>query len=64
MHPTDAAARGITEGAMIMLHNLRGAVLAAVTLSENIMPGVVQLPTGALVRSGGPAGCASTVSSW
>ncbi|UXY11211.1 molybdopterin-dependent oxidoreductase [Kosakonia sp. ML.JS2a] len=47
MHPTDAAARGITEGAMIMLHNLRGAVLAAVTLSENIMPGVVQLPTGA-----------------
>ncbi|MGY5954966.1 Biotin/methionine sulfoxide reductase [Kosakonia sp. BK9b] len=47
MHPTDAAARGITEGAIIMLYNLRGAVLAAATLSENIMPGVVQLPTGA-----------------
>ena len=30
-----------------MLHNARGAVLAAVTLSTGILQGVVQLPTGA-----------------
>ena len=47
MHPRDAAARGIDEGAIVMLHNTRGAVLAAVRIADDIMPGVVQLPTGA-----------------
>lgn len=47
MHPADAAPRGIHEGDIIMLHNTRGAVLAAVTLSTGILQGVVQLPTGA-----------------
>lgn len=47
MHPADAAPRGIHEGDIIMLHNARGAVLAAVTLSTGILQGVVQLPTGA-----------------
>ncbi|MDR7127217.1 molybdopterin-dependent oxidoreductase [Pseudotabrizicola sp. 4114] len=47
MHPDDAAARGVAEGDMIRLHNARGACLAAVTLSDGIIPGAIRLPTGA-----------------
>lgn len=47
MHPVDAAPRGIHDGDIVKLSNERGACLAAVTLSEQIRPGVVQLPTGA-----------------
>jgi len=47
MHPHDAETRGIAQGDIIRLHNARGAVLAAVALSDGIRPGVVQLPTGA-----------------
>ncbi len=47
MHPRDAAGRGIAEGDIVELYNARGSCLACVTLSEDIRPGVVQLPTGA-----------------
>lgn len=47
MHPRDAAARGIAEGGVVRLFNGRGACLAAAALSEAVMPGVVQLATGA-----------------
>ena len=47
IHPTDAGARGIAEGDIVRLFNQRGACLAAAALSEDLMPGVVQLPTGA-----------------
>jgi biotin/methionine sulfoxide reductase len=47
MHPADAAARSIADGDIIRLFNARGACLAAVRLTEDIRPGVVQLPTGA-----------------
>ena len=47
MHPTDATARGIVDGDIVQLFNVRGACLAAVRLTEDIRPGVVQLPTGA-----------------
>ncbi|MFC4169269.1 molybdopterin guanine dinucleotide-containing S/N-oxide reductase [Teichococcus aestuarii] len=47
LHPQDAAARGIAEGDIVRLHNARGACLAAAALSEAVMPGVVQLATGA-----------------
>jgi len=47
MHPADAAARGIAEGDIIRLFNARGACLAAVAVTEDVRPGVVQLPTGA-----------------
>lgn len=47
IHPTDAAARGIAEGDIVRLFNHRGACLAAAALSQDLMPGVVQLPTGA-----------------
>ncbi len=47
MHPADAGARGIAEGDVVRLFNGRGACLAAASLSEAVMPGVVQLATGA-----------------
>ncbi|WP_413874593.1 molybdopterin guanine dinucleotide-containing S/N-oxide reductase [Albidovulum sp.] len=47
MSPEDAAARGIAEGDIIRVFNARGACLAAVTLSDGIRRGVIQLPTGA-----------------
>ena len=47
MNPVDAARRGINDGDIIRLFNLRGACLAGVHLTDAILPGVVQLPTGA-----------------
>jgi biotin/methionine sulfoxide reductase len=47
MHPDDAHARGISDGDIIRLFNARGACLAAARLTDEIRPGVVQLPTGA-----------------
>ena len=47
MNPRDAAARDITEGDIVRLFNDRGACLACATLTDEVMPGVVQLPTGA-----------------
>lgn len=47
IHPADAAARDIAEGDIVRLFNGRGACLAAAALSEAVMPGVVQLATGA-----------------
>ncbi len=47
MHPGDAASRGISEGDIIRLSDERGACLAAVTLSDGVRRGVIQLATGA-----------------
>lgn len=47
MHPQDAAPRGIVTGDTVQISNTRGAVLASVEISEQIMAGVIQLPTGA-----------------
>lgn len=47
MHPADAAARGIGAGDMVRIFNGRGACLAGVELSGDIIPGVISLPTGA-----------------
>ncbi|HLH88940.1 MAG TPA: molybdopterin guanine dinucleotide-containing S/N-oxide reductase [Xanthobacteraceae bacterium] len=47
MHPEDAMARGIADGDIVRLFNARGSCLAAVRLTQDIRPGVVQLPTGA-----------------
>ncbi len=47
IHPQDAAARGIAEGDIVRLYNDRGACLAGAVLSEALLPGVVQLSTGA-----------------
>lgn len=55
LHPQDAAARGVADGDIVRLFNRRGACLAAARLSEGVMPGVVQLPTGAWYDPEDPA---------
>jgi biotin/methionine sulfoxide reductase len=47
IHPQDAAARGIAAGDVVRVFNDRGACLAGAVVTDRIMPGAVQLPTGA-----------------
>lgn len=47
LHPDDAAKRGIADGDIVRLFNDRGACLAGAVLSDKLMPGVIQLATGA-----------------
>jgi biotin/methionine sulfoxide reductase len=47
LNPTDAAQRGIADGDIVRLFNDRGACLAAAAVTEDVMPGVIQLSTGA-----------------
>ncbi|MGY4326472.1 molybdopterin guanine dinucleotide-containing S/N-oxide reductase-like protein [Bradyrhizobium sp. LB7.2] len=47
MNPRDAEARAVKDGDIIRLFNERGACLAAVHVTDDIAPGIVQLPTGA-----------------
>jgi len=47
INPLDASARHLKEGQLVRVYNQRGACLAAVGLSEDVMPGVVCLRTGA-----------------
>lgn len=47
MNPQDALLRGINEGDVVRVFNQRGAILAGVHISSQIIPGVVQISTGA-----------------
>ncbi len=47
IHPDDAAARDIADGDLVRLVNDRGACLAAAAVTDDVLRGVVQLPTGA-----------------
>lgn len=47
MHSADAAERGLVQGQLVRLFNARGACVAALQISDDIMPGVVQIATGA-----------------
>ncbi|GAA5152552.1 molybdopterin guanine dinucleotide-containing S/N-oxide reductase [Pseudonocardia eucalypti] len=47
LHPDDAAARGISDGDLVRVHNDLGSCLAGAVLSTDLRPGVAQLPTGA-----------------
>ncbi|GAA5123620.1 molybdopterin-dependent oxidoreductase [Haloechinothrix salitolerans] len=47
MHPADAASRGIVDGDLVRVYNDRGACLAGAVLDDDLLPGVVQLSTGA-----------------
>jgi biotin/methionine sulfoxide reductase len=47
MHPADAAARGLVDGAVVRIFNDRGSCLAAVESTVDVRAGVVQLSTGA-----------------
>ncbi|MEA1902213.1 MAG: molybdopterin-dependent oxidoreductase, partial [Actinomycetota bacterium] len=63
MTANDAVERGLDTGDLVRVFNDRGACLAAVVVRDDLMEGVVQLPTGAwwdpeepggLCRSGNP----------
>jgi biotin/methionine sulfoxide reductase len=47
INANDAAARGITDGAIVRVFNARGACLCGARLSRKIMPGVLMISTGA-----------------
>jgi biotin/methionine sulfoxide reductase len=47
LHPHDAAAREIGDGDVVVLESERGRCLAGAILSDGVLPGVVQLSTGA-----------------
>lgn len=47
IHPVDAKPRDLVDGDIALLSNAHGACLASVNISEDLRPGVVQLPTGA-----------------
>ncbi len=63
MNVADARARGLASGDLVRVFNERGSTLAVVAIRDDLMEGVVQLPTGAwwdpveadgLCRSGNP----------
>lgn len=47
IHPDDARARAIRTGDVVRVFNARGSCLAAAEVSDDLVRGVVQLPTGA-----------------
>ena len=47
IHPATAAARGIEDGAVVRVHNDRGACLAGARITDSVSPDVVVLATGA-----------------
>ena len=55
----DAETRGLSDGVMVRVFNYRGSCLAIVKLSQDIMPGVVNIPTGAWLdpSTGGDISC-------
>lgn len=62
MHPDDARKLGICDGDIVRVSNDLGATLAAAKLTDSVMRGVVNLPTGAWydpveVRPGEPPDC-------
>jgi len=47
MHPEDAQSRGLCDGNVVRIYNARGSCLAGLVISKDLMPGVIELPTGA-----------------
>ena len=47
LHPLDAKARGLDNGDIVRVFNQRGACLGGVIIDDQVMPGVVQMSTGA-----------------
>ncbi|MDG1411175.1 MAG: molybdopterin-dependent oxidoreductase [Acidimicrobiales bacterium] len=47
MHPEDAASRGLVNGDLALVRNDRGACVVGIRISDEVMPRVVQLATGA-----------------
>lgn len=47
IHPLDAEKRGIKDGQIVRIYNDRGSCLAGAILSNALMPGIIQISTGA-----------------
>jgi len=60
LNPNDAAARGIASGDLVELFNARGRCLAGATVTDEIMPGVARLATGAWFDGGAAAAALDT----
>ena len=56
MNPQDAASRGVRRTDMVRVFNDRGECLAAAQPSDDLRPGVVELPTGAWYAPVEPGG--------
>jgi anaerobic selenocysteine-containing dehydrogenase len=52
IHPTDAAARGIREGAPVRVWNDLGSLTCGASITERVMAGTVALPFGPWQRGG------------
>ncbi len=61
IHPTDAQARSIAEGALVRVFNGRGAFVAAATITDRVRPGVVASPKGRWPGLAGGANVNATV---
>ena len=46
VHPIDASALGVTDGARVRVHNERGSLTVEATVSDRVQPGLVALPFG------------------
>ena len=46
MHPLDASARGLSDGASVRVASRVGEVVTSLTVTDAVMPGVVSLPHG------------------
>jgi anaerobic selenocysteine-containing dehydrogenase len=55
MHPRDAEARGLVQGAVVRVRARVGEVLVPLEVSDEVMPGVVSLPHGFGHRGSGAA---------
>lgn len=55
MHPDDAADRGLGAGTVVRVWNSRGATLAGLVITDDVMAGVVELATGAWYDPADPA---------
>ncbi|UDY23039.1 molybdopterin dinucleotide binding domain-containing protein [Nocardioides sp. Kera G14] len=47
IHPADATARGLEDGDVVLVRSPQGSLLAGVRISDALLPGVVQMHTGA-----------------
>ncbi len=47
INPVDAGARGLKDGDVVRIYNDRGACLAGVEVTEDVMPSAIKLSTGA-----------------
>ncbi|MCV2868252.1 molybdopterin-dependent oxidoreductase [Defluviimonas sp. WL0002] len=53
LNPEEARSRGIADGTLVEVFNDRGTCLARARISDDVMPGVLILPTGAWYRPDG-----------